>query len=214
MEIKGVIFDFDGTILDSMNIWDTLGSNYLISKNIKPNTNLGETIKTFSMDESAIYFQNEYLIQDSKQQIIFDINKIIQDFYFYNALLKNGVILLLKQFKNKNIKMCIATATDKHLVKAALKNNNIEQYFESVISCSDVGFGKDSPIIYEKAMQSLNTNKSNTIIFEDALHAIKTAKKAGFYVIGVHDNAAIDDIQEIQSFADIYIKSLDEWRIL
>ena len=109
--------------------------------------------------------------------------------------------------------MCIATATDRYLVEKTLRINNIDKYFCDIFTCTEVGAGKENPLIFEKALECLGTDKSNTLIFEDALHAIKTAKKAGFKVVAVYDFFSESDTFEIINISDIYMKSLDEWRI-
>ena len=107
--------------------------------------------------------------------------------------------------------MYVATATDRHLAQAALRCAGIDGYFRGLVTTADVSKGKDeSPEIYERAMTRLQSNKRDTVIFEDALHAIRTAKAAGFRVAAVYDASAEEDQEEIRSLADYYIRSFDE----
>ena len=106
--------------------------------------------------------------------------------------------------------MYVATATDRHLAQAALRHAGIDGYFRGMITCQDVGAGKDSPEIYERAIRRLQSNKRDTVIFEDSLAAIRTAKAAGFRVAGVYNPAAEADQAAIQAEADYYLRSFEE----
>lgn len=211
MKIEGVIFDLDGTLLDSMYIWDTIGSDYLISCGITPEQNLNEKFKKMSIVQAAQYYKDVYMLADSIDDIIDGVNHMIEHLYTSEVKVKPGVKDLLYKMNENNIKMCVATATDRYMVEAALKSNGIDKYFSGIFTCTEVGFGKDSPEIFEKALETLRTPKSKTIIFEDALHAIETAKSAGFKVIGVYDDSSENESKKIIRLCDDYITSYKEW---
>lgn len=209
-EIKGVIFDLDGTILDSMPLWKNLASNYLLSKNIYPKEDIDEYLKSKTLEEAILYFKSNYGINDSEEEIKGYINSIISKGYSKEVKTKQGLIQLLNNFKQQNIKMCILTANDKELTKAALKNNNISGYFLDIITCAETGKSKENPQLYEDVASFLGTNKNSTIIFEDALHSIKAAKTAGFKVIGVYDESSKKDWEYIKTITDKSIYSFQE----
>lgn len=106
--------------------------------------------------------------------------------------------------------MCIATASERELVEAALKRLGMESYFEGILTCSELHTGKDTPEIYYKGMALLGTNQEDTLIYEDALHAIETAVQAGFTVIGVYDDSAKKEQALIRTLANRYITSFEE----
>ncbi|MDI3537550.1 MAG: hypothetical protein PWP16_1445 [Eubacteriaceae bacterium] len=211
MKISGAIFDLDGTLFDSMFIWDSIGSNYLRSRNIEPETGLDERFKKMSIVEAARYYQKVYGITDSIQTIIDGVNQQIERIYAEEVMLKPYVSEMLAKMAEQNIKICAATATDRYLVESTLRNHNIEKYFSNILTCTEVGAGKDSPLIYEKSLEIIKTDKSETLVFEDVLHAIETAKGAGFTVVGVCDKSAADEQQQIMAISDDYIWSFKEW---
>ena len=107
--------------------------------------------------------------------------------------------------------MYVATATDRHLAEKALQHAGIRDCFRGLVTSAETGVGKDvSPEIYERAMRRLRSNKKDTVIFEDALHAIRTAKTAGFRVAAVYDPSAEEDQEEIRALADYYFRSFEE----
>lgn len=203
--IKCAIFDFDGTIFDTMEVWDSVAKIFLTSLNRNPKPDLTDVIKTMSLYQSAKYLKKEYSLSLSVEEIMEGINKIIEDFYFYEALPKKGVVKFLEELKRRGIHICIATATDRYLIEAALKRCEMENYFEKIFTCTEVRHGKDEAIIYEVAAEYFGAGKDESIVFEDAFHAIETSKKAGFVVAGVFDKSETNQ-SEIRNMSDYYIE--------
>lgn len=205
MNIKGAIFDLDGTLLDSMSIWDTLGEEYLISLGIQPQENLGETFQNMSLTQSAEYYRTEYGVDKTVEEIISEINAMIEQFYISEVCLKKGVKTFLQELAENDVKMCVATSIDAYLAEAALTRNGVRQYFGEIFTCNVVGSGKDNPLIYETALQYLKTKKKETLVFEDAVFALETAQKAGFITVGVYDKSE-ENQDKVRKVSDFYIK--------
>ncbi|MGM9552872.1 MAG: HAD family hydrolase [Faecousia sp.] len=204
MKLKGIIFDFDGTLFDSMYIWDTAGETYLRALGKTPQPSLREAVKTMSLRQSACYLREEYALEFSVEEIIQGINQTIEHFYLYEVQPKAGVLDFLKTLAEKGISMSIATATDRYQIQAALQRCGMDGLFSAIFTCSEVGRGKDEPLIYRKAMDSLGTDRGNTIIFEDAYHAALTAKSDGFLTAGVFDPS--ENRQEaLRDLCDCYL---------
>lgn len=212
--IKGAIFDLDGTLLDSMFIWDCIGETYLRSRGLEPKERLNETFKSMSLRQAADYYKSEYGMTGTVEDIMDGVNRMIEHFYVGEVRPKEGAAELLRLFQERGIQMCIATATDRHLVEAALKHNGLLEYFSEIFTCNNVGAGKDEPAIYEEALRQLGTDKDSTLVFEDALYAVETAAKAGFRVVGVFDQSEQPREAEIKEKAERYIRSFDEIRQL
>jgi thiamine-phosphate diphosphorylase len=207
---KGFIFDLDGTLLDSMAAWDNLGEEYLLSKGVKDlPQDIKEILKPKSLLEAAEYFIEEINLNMPPEQIIDEINQMIEDKYKFHFEAKEGVIDFLEN--NKHIKMCIATATDKLLVEHALKRLEIDHYFEFIITSTEVGNSKQNPDIFIHAAEKLGLAIDEVVVFEDALHAIVTAKSAGFYTVGVHETAFENEREEIMQIADCFLHSLNDF---
>lgn len=207
MKIKGAIFDMDGTLLDSMFLWETVGENYLISRGIVPEKGLRQKLKIMSLAQAAKYYQEKYAIADSIDTIVSDVNRMIDHLYFDVVELKKGVLPFLEKLRADGVKMCVATATDRYMAEAAFKRTGISDYFIDIFTCAEVGFGKNSPVIFERALEKLGTDKSETLVFEDALYAIETAKNAGFTVVSVFDPSTADQQEEIKKWSDYHIET-------
>ena len=207
--LKGAIFDFDGTLFDSMFIWDTAGEVYLRSIGIEPREDLQKVLKPMSLLQSATYIREKYSIPLTIEGIMDGINHTVEDFYFHTVQPKEGVITFLEQMKMRGVKMCIATATDHYQVEAALKRCGIEAYFSEIFTCTDVGHGKDEPIIFQRAMEYLGTTKADTVVFEDAYHAAKTAKDDDFITVAVFDSHETKQA-ELHSVSDCFIENFSQ----
>lgn len=204
--LKGAIFDLDGTILDSMSIWDTIAEEYLRSLGKEPRENLKETFQTFTLEQVAHYYREKYGIALSADEIILGVNKMAENYYTDTVPLKPGVKAFLEKLKNQNIKMCIATVTDKHLAEAALNRLGVREYFSEIFTCASVGHSKQEPHIYREARKHLGTAKGETVVFEDALYALQTAKSDGFITVGVFDIHE-ENQAELKATADGYIEN-------
>ena len=209
MKISGAIFDVDGTLLDSMSIWDTIGADYLRSIGYIPRENLNEIFKNMSLLQAAEYYRNEYGVTLRVEEIMSGVNAMLEQFYQYEAPLKPGAAELLARLRQNRVKLCIATATDRYLVEAALARCGVLSYFGEIFTCNGVGHGKDEPHIFEAALRFLGTEKSETVVFDDALYAIKAAKKAGFPVAAVCDSHEKNQ-EEIRVLSDVYLKDLKQ----
>ena len=206
--IKGAIFDLDGTILDSMFIWDTISEDYLRSLGKEPKENLTEVFRTFTLEQSAEYYRNHYSIELSVKEIVDGINNMVAEIYRKKVALKQGISDFLKRLQRSDVKMCVATVTDRPVVEDVLKRLNVREYFSEIFTCAEVGCNKETPEIYRQALKHLGTPKSETVVFEDVLHAIKTAKDDGFKVAAVYDSH--EPRQEaMKEISDYYVTNFD-----
>lgn len=214
--IKGAIFDVDGTLLDSMEIWEEVGVRYLKKQGMEPQPGLSKLLFPMTVEEAACYMKETYHLRQSTDQIIEGILDTVRDFYYYEAPLKPGVQEFLEKMKQSEIPMVIATSSEKDHIEAAFQRLGIAHYFGRIFTCSEVGVGKSQPLVYQKAAEYLGTKPGETCVFEDVLHAIQTAKKAGFYTVAVYDRFSGEDQEEIKKTADLYyvdlLRTEDFWK--
>ena len=211
--IRGVIFDVDGVLLNSMPVWENLGEIYLERLGIEAEKGLGETLFAMSLEEGADYLIENYGLKQKPEEIIAGLNREVQDFYGRKVPLKEGVRGYLQEFRDRKIPMAIATSGDRANAEAALKRLKVLSYFRAVFTCSEIGSSKSHPDIYYAAALQLDTDPSDTWVFEDALHAIRTAKKAGFRTAGVYDRASGRDLAQIRDTADIYLPEFKSFEL-
>lgn len=178
------IFDVDGTILDSMEVWNTLASQYVQSLGMVPNKNLDEIVSDMSLEQSATYLKNHYKINKQEERIISEVLNFISDFYEYEVNLMPGFKEFISHYDSINV---IGTSCDEELVKIALNRLAVLNYFEDIITCSKVNKSKNDPDFYLACAQVLKQRPEDIVVFEDADYCIDVARKVGFKVIKIKD---------------------------
>lgn len=208
MEFTGAIFDMDGTLIDSLWFWDILweklGEDYLSNKDFKPSKEDDKLVRTMLLVDAMNLIHRNYKIGKTGEEVFNYTRNLIKWFYGEKVKLKNGVYDYLLHLKNKGVKMCIASASEPDFIGIALKNCGIDEFFSKIISCANVGKGKEEPDVFLKALEYLGTDIYQTVVVEDSLIAIKTAKKAGFKTIGVYDKNNFGHA-EMKKIANEYI---------
>lgn len=214
MEFSAAIFDVDGTLLDSMPLWEHVGEQYLIEKGCIPKPGMEERVRTMSMSQIADYCRTEYGIADSPETIIEEINGMVLEQYRTQVQAKPSIPELLERLKGEGVRLAVATASDRCLIEPALERTGLLPYFDLFLTCSEVGAGKDSPAIFLKAAETLETVPEQTVVFEDSLYAMKTAARAGFLLAGIFDESAAGEQDAIQTLADWYFVEPVNWDVL
>lgn len=208
--MKYTIFDLDGTLLDSMGIWENIDVEFLSKYGFKPTDEIRNKLKVLSVRQSSEFFKMEFKLQQSVDEIMSEIAELCVDKYKFEVELKHFVYECLQELKQNNVKMCIASASARRNIISAMTRLKIIDFFDFIIAADDILTGKDNPEIFLTCAERFGAKPEEITVFEDALHAIKTAKKAGFKVIGVYDESAKDDIDEIKKICDKYIYDWNE----
>jgi len=210
MKISGAIFDLDGTLLDSTEMWEGVAARYITSLRKIPEADLGAKTKAMTLSALCAYLKNEYRIATTEEKIAKGFNTILREDYLASADIKEYVPILLEKYKQKGVAMCVVTATDKAIADEILARLGIRDYFKDIVNCEEAGGGKEDPLVFEKALKLLGTAKDETIVFEDALLSIGVAKDDGFYVVAIEDESEKENVDEIRKIADRYIESFEE----
>lgn len=208
---KGAIFDVDGTLLDSMPIWDDASERFLTGLGVKAEPGLSDIMFRMSLDEGAAYLKSAYGLDLSEQEIKDGILGVIRDFYFYQAQLKPGAGEFLAQMKAREIPMYIATSSNREHIRAAFERLGFYDYFDGMITCEEAGAGKSDPRIFLLAADRMGLEPADIFVFEDVIHAIRTANSAGFVTVGVYDAASSSDNTAIREESGLYLHSLENW---
>ncbi|MBR3691547.1 MAG: HAD family phosphatase [Clostridia bacterium] len=206
MKISAAIFDMDGTILDSMHIWEEVSVSCLRRLGAEPKPSFKEDVRMMTLAESAEYCRSEYGIEASNEAIIDYIYSSVREFYDREAALKPGAEAFLRRLHAANIPMVLATATDRPFAEAALRRLGIRELFLEVLTCSEIGAGKNRPDIFLLAAERMNAAPAETLVFEDSYPALITARDAGFLLCGVYDRMSPDRQSELAEISHIYIR--------
>lgn len=195
----------DGTLVDSMGYWENLGREYLALKGVSGNLDeVLERIVPMTMTESAALFIEEFGIAGTPESVAAEMNEMMDEHYRKDIPLKAGVMEYLEALRKQEVKMCVASATAEHLMAACLERLGVAHNFDFLLSCESVGAGKSRPDVYLRAAEMLGadvTKPAEIAVYEDAPYAVETARKAGFYVIGIYDESVGRHWNSVQSIA-------------
>lgn len=204
---KAIIFDLDGTLIDSMNVWSDIDKEFFKMHDLPFEEDYQKEIGHKGLKEIAAYTKTRYNLKESEDEIISIWLDMAKEAYAYKIPLKEGVKSFLEYLQSKNIKMGIATSNSLELTELVLKHHDIYKYFSKVVTVNELKTNKGSPDIYLHISDSFGLVPSECIVFEDLLTGIKTAKKAGYKVVGVKEKASLDKEKEIREIADLYISN-------
>lgn len=208
MQIRAAIFDMDGTLVDSLGLWDVfwreLGERFAGDAVFHPTEEDEKAMRTMTLDAAMELAHQKYGLGNSGDQLADIVNDIVDDFYRNRVELKPGARELLEHLYAQGTKMCIASGTAMGFIRIALQHCGLEKYFGALFSCADIGKGKDQPDIYLEAQKHLGETAENIWVFEDSLTAIETVQKMGMRTVAVYDRYNFGQ-EEMQKIADHYV---------
>ncbi len=208
--IKGIIFDLDGTLFDSCNMWHEIDVKFFKKRGMDIPKDYNKKIAPLGLAKAAAFTKEEYGIKEDVDDIIKEWHEMAVYEYANNVVLKPYVADFLEKCKSSGLKLAIATANDEEFYMPCLKRNKIEQYFDYICDVNKFKGTKNSPEIYLHAASNLELEPGCIAVFEDIPRAIKSAKEGGFYVVAVDDLSEVDVRDEKKEFADKFIYSFSE----
>lgn len=215
MKIEGVIFDLDGTLLDSTWVWSQIDTDFLKKRGFEVPKDYSTAIMAMGFEEVAKYTIKRFLLQETKEDVMAEWDAMARDAYAHDVKLKKGVKELLLWLKKQDIKMAVATSNSASLFEPCLKNLGIYDWFHSFTETGDVKRGKEFPDVYLKAAEKMRVNPGNCFVFEDILPAVLGAKKGGFQTVLVREPTK-EDFDLICDYAvdeiDEAISLLNQWK--
>ncbi len=206
-DIKAVIFDLDGSLVDSMWMWRDIDIEYLGRFGIPLPDDLQRSIEGMSFSETAVYFKEHFPIPDSIEQMKEDWNRMAWDKYMHQVPLKDGVREFLEGCVERGILLGIATSNSRELVENIAAVHGLHNIFRCIMTGCEVAKGKPAPDIYLKVAQILGVEPCNCLVFEDIVPGIQAGKSAGMRVCAVEDEYSIDSRDAKKALADHYIET-------
>lgn len=207
---KAMIFDLDGTLVDSMWMWHDIDIEYLGRFGIELPDRLQADIEGMSFSETAVYFKERFRLPDSLEKIKQDWNRMAWDKYTNQVPLKKGVPEFIRKCKSLGILLGIATSNSRELVENIIAVHGLTGDFSCIMTGCDVERGKPSPDIYLAVARDLQVQPEDCLVFEDIVAGIQAGKAAGMEVCAVEDAYSSYQAKEKKALADYYIKDYRE----
>lgn len=207
--ITGAIFDFDGTLFDSMHVWKGYKDNFFNYLGIELTEEDKDAFKGLFLRETFLLAIDRFNLKYTYEELLSKLFDYIKARYLNETGPKNDIIEFLEKLKAKGVKIGIATATGEPALEAVLEKYGMLHYFSSIYSTYTVGASKTEPKVYDVVLREIGTEKETTWVFEDALYAAKTAKANGYNVVGIFDKSEPNQ-DELRELVDIYIHNYKE----
>jgi HAD superfamily hydrolase (TIGR01509 family) len=209
-DIKAVIFDVDGTLVDSMWIWRQVDIEFLGKRGIPLPERLQIDIEGMSYSETAIYFKARFNLPESLEEIKEEWRLMAEDYYKWHIKLKSGARDFIRLLYDKGLMLGIATSNSRELVDYMLANHGIRKYFSNIRTSCEVDKGKPHPDVYLKVSEDMGIEPCRCLVFEDTLSGVMAAKSAGMKVFAMADEVSLESKDKLIEMAEGYIHSFDE----
>nr|WP_297874404.1 HAD family phosphatase [uncultured Blautia sp.] len=212
-QIKAVIFDLDGTLVDSMWMWKAIDMEYLTNKGVGVPEDLGafqDELEGMGFTETAVFFKERFGISDSLEEIKETWISMAQDKYCREVPLKPGAEVFLRYLRENGIKVGISSSNSRELIQMVLKAHGIEECFDCITTCCEVPKSKPAPDVYLKTAQGLQVPPENCLVFEDVPMGILAGKRAGMKVCAIEDAFSKKQEAQKRELADWYIEDYRE----
>lgn len=209
-DYSGAIFDLDGTLLDSMYVWEKIDIEFLAARGLAVPEDYTRAIRSLSFPDTARYTIERFDMPETPEELMELWMSMASEEYSTRVALKRGARELLDSLRSLGVKIAAATSLHLDLAVACLANNGILDYFDSITITDEVDVGKHEPDVFLLAARKLGLEPSECAVFEDILPAVRSAKAAGMIVFAVEDSASADDIEDLVCSADAYLRDLGE----
>ena len=183
LEFDAVIFDLDGTLIDSTDLWAKIDQKFFSSRGMEVPPHYSEQIAHIGLQEAAKFTKETYNIKDSVEDILNEWLNASKDFYYNEVALMPYALDYIKYLKKNKVKIALATANSKDIYEPCLKRLGVYDYFDLICDVDVVSSGKNTPKLYKKISSVLDVDPSKTIVLEDIYIGLKTALENGYYPI-------------------------------
>ena len=207
---KAMLFDLDGTLVDSMWMWEAIDIEFLGAYGYECPDDIQRAIEGMSFSETAVYFKERFDLPLSLDEIKAVWTRMSIDKYRHEVHLKPGVLEFLKYCKENGIRTGIGTSNGSEIVDAVLTSLKVKEYFDAVVTACEVAHGKPEPDIYLEVAKRLGVQPENCLVFEDIPAGIMAGKAAGMPVIAMEDDFSADLMDEKRELADAVISDYRE----
>ncbi|WP_124101132.1 HAD family phosphatase [Ruminococcus sp. Marseille-P6503] len=203
-QFKGIIFDLDGTLVDSSHVWSDIDEKFMAKRGIDIPADYFKKVSSMNFNQAAQYTIKRFGLNETIESVTREWYTMAENEYAHNVFVKPGADAFLRYIKSKGIKIALATASSEPLYSSALKNNGIYDLFDCFASTDQVKRGKGFPDVYELACGGISLKPEDCAVFEDIIEGIHGAKAGSFTAVACLDRHYAADWEDMKREADFY----------
>ena len=212
--MKAIIFDLDGTLVDSMKYWRSVSRDFMKTKGIDIEDEIQHKMTTMNLDASLKYLKDYYKLEESFEELMRDFSRTVEDFYRNKVETKEGCLEILEYFKDQGMKVVIGTSTAAHFANIVIEKYGIDKFIDGLYTADSVGHLKAEEKFYTSIVEELGERPEDVFLVDDSYLALRTGKKAGLEVIGIYDENSKDTWATIVSENKYSVNKLIELKNL
>lgn len=208
--IEGAVFDLDGTLLDSSWVWEKVDEKFLGDRGFQVPDDYVDEISPLGAERAAVYTIERFGLNEDKDDIVREWIEMAKKEYATEVVCKPYAKEFLEELHKLNIKMAVATSSDRELFMKTLEREGILKYFQKIVTVDEVERGKGYPDIYEEAARRIKVNPHKCLVFEDILAGVTGASLGDFNVVAVFDEKSKHNWEKIKSISKYSINDYKE----
>lgn len=205
----GVVFDCDGTLIDSMNVWRELEDDLARRAHATLTKEDTDALTTMTIPECSAYMHEKFGLGESPMDVVAMIDDFMSDYYANRCVARPGALELVRGLHEAGIPMAVASSSPKHLLDLGLAHVGMAHYLEAIVSVDQAGKSKRDPDVYDLARASLGTTRENTWGVEDSLYAVFTLKNAGYRTLAIYDCDMAGSQDDLKREADAFVEMFE-----
>ncbi len=206
----GVIFDCDGTLIDSMGIWREVEGQLAKRANACLSKADTDELTTLTIPEAGAFFHNRFGLGENADDVVRMMDELLLEYYRTKACERPGALAFVKGLVERGVQVSVASSSPQVYLQAGLACAGFSPYISTILSVDDVGASKREPVVYDRAREIMGTSLETTWGFEDSAYALKTLCEAGYRSVGIFDRDDAGTHEELAAYADVVIDSFEE----
>ncbi|MBX9032761.1 HAD family hydrolase [Gordonibacter massiliensis (ex Traore et al. 2017)] len=206
----GVIFDCDGTLLDSMGVWREVEGELARRAGVTLTAADVDELTTLTIPECGAFFHERYGLGDSSEAVVRTIDELMLDFYRTRAEARPGALTFARQLAERGVRLSVASSSPLPYLQAGLARCGFTPYLDAIVSVDDVGKSKRESAVYDRAREAMGTPLATTWGVEDSVYAVHTLRKAGYRTLGIYDCDISGTPEQLEAAADRFVASFEE----
>lgn len=206
----GIVFDCDGTLLDSMVVWREMEAELARRADVTLTAADTDKLTTLTIPECGAFFNEHFGLGESGEAVVAMVDQIMLEFYRTRVEERPGALAFVRALAEHGVRMSVASSSPQAYLQAGLTRCGFTPYLDAIVSVDDVGVSKREPAVWDRARELMGTPLETTWGMEDSVYAVRTLQAAGYKTLGIYDCDLSGTYEELLAACDHAVRSFEE----